>query len=169
MDEKMKVVEDAVRQYIRYGIAIFEKDMPRSKDYTVHCKWYGYIRGAYEAFVITDDPNDNSIYEVTFDPHEDDNYDKVTMSTVHVRRYLAMGDREFNIQIATSENDRHASRTSSRHIKETPIRIVETGEIFKSQGECARAIGGSQANIYKCLKGERHTCKGYHFEYVEES
>ena len=97
MEEKMKVIEDAVRQYIRYGIAIFEQNMPESKDYTIHCKWFGYIRGAFAAFVITDDPNDNSVYEVTFDPHEDENYDKVTMSTVHVRRYLAMPDREFYV------------------------------------------------------------------------
>lgn len=97
MEEKMKIIENAVRQYIRYGIAIFERDMPESSDYTLHCKWYGYIRGAYAAFVITDDPKDNSIYEVTFDPYEDENYDDVAMSKIHVRRYLAMPDREFYI------------------------------------------------------------------------
>ena len=97
MEEKMKVIEDAVRQYIQYGITIFEQELPENSDYTIHCKWYGYIRGAFAAFVITDDPNDNSVYEVTFDPHEDENYDKVTMSTVHVRRYLAMPDREFYV------------------------------------------------------------------------
>ena len=30
MDEKMKVIENAVRQYILYGIAIFERNMPTS-------------------------------------------------------------------------------------------------------------------------------------------
>ena len=97
MEEKMKTIEDAVRQYIRYGIAIFEQGMPEKQDYTIHCKWYGYIRGAYAAFVITDDPHDNSIYEVTFDPYEDENYDKDAVSTIHVRRYLAMPDREFYV------------------------------------------------------------------------
>lgn len=100
MEEKMKIIENAVRQYIRYGIAIFERDMPESSDYTIHCKWYGYIRGAYAAFVITDDPKDNSIYEVTFDPYEDENYDNVAMSKIHVRRYLAMPDREFYVNNA---------------------------------------------------------------------
>lgn len=93
----MKVIEDAVRQYIQYGIRNFERDMPRSSDYTIHCKWFGYIRGAFAAFVITDDPYDNSIYEVTFDPYEDENYDKINISVVHVRRYLAADDREFHV------------------------------------------------------------------------
>lgn len=97
MEEKMKVIEDAVRQYIQYGMCNFEQNMPESKDYTIHCKWYGYIRGAFAAFVITDDPNDNSIYEVTFDPYEDENYDNIAISVVHVRRYLALHDREFHV------------------------------------------------------------------------
>lgn len=97
MDEKMKIIENAVHQYILYGIAICERQMPKRPDYTIHCKWYGYIRGAYSAFVITDDPNDKSVYEVTFDPYENENYDEIATSIVHVRRYLAMPDREFYV------------------------------------------------------------------------
>lgn len=65
-----------------------------------------------------------------------------------------------------SENGRHAFRTGLKSIPGTPIRIVETGEVFKSQAECAKAIDGIQGNIALCLTGKRHTHRGYHFEYV---
>lgn len=65
-----------------------------------------------------------------------------------------------------SENEQHARRTGLKKSVGTPIRIIETGEIFKSQADCARAIGGCQANIALCLTGKRNTHKGFHFEYV---
>lgn len=49
-----------------------------------------------------------------------------------------------------------------------PIRIVETGEEFRSINDCARTIHGNQQNIVKCLKGLRHTHKGLHFEYIDK-
>ena len=97
MEEKMNIIERAVRAYIKKGIGRFEIGMPKNESYTIHCKWYSYIRGVYAAFVITDDPYDNSIYEVTFDPYEDENCDEVTMNMVHVRRYMALSDEEFRI------------------------------------------------------------------------
>ena len=65
-----------------------------------------------------------------------------------------------------SENMRHAVRTGLT--KSTPIRIVETGEIFESIRECARRIGGAHSSIRACLAGRQSTHHGYHFEYVED-
>ena len=72
--------------------------------------------------------------------------------------------------VTQSQNLCHAYRTGLRkgYAKGTPIRIVETGEIFESIRECARRIGGDPGTISKCLAGERSTCCGYHFEYVED-
>lgn len=70
--------------------------------------------------------------------------------------------------VSRSENILHAFETGLKKPSPgTPIRIIETGEVFQSQGECARSIGGIQGNIALCLIGRRHSHRGYHFEYVE--
>ena len=72
--------------------------------------------------------------------------------------------------VTRSENMRHAFRTGlkkpSGGLKATPIRNVETGEIYESQSECARRIGCTQQAISYCLAGKQSTCRGYHLEYV---
>ena len=48
----------------------------------------------------------------------------------------------------------------------TPIRIIETGDSFRSVSECARSINCDRAEIFKCLGGTRKNIKGYHFERI---
>lgn len=82
--------------------------------------------------------------------------------------------------VTNSKNMKHAYRTGiakpSRGMlgkknpnagsKGKPIRIVETGEIFKSSMECERKTNYSNKHINDCLKGRQETHRGYHFEYV---
>lgn len=47
----------------------------------------------------------------------------------------------------------------------SPIVHVETGEVYVSQGEAARALGLSQAHVWKVLHGHRKHASGQHFEF----
>lgn len=88
-----------------------------------------------------------------------------------------------NLEWATSkENCRHAwdnglakpsysmlgKKNPNGGRKGIPIRIVETGEVFRSSIECEKAINGDNRHINDCLKGRQVTHRGYHFEYVED-
>ena len=68
--------------------------------------------------------------------------------------------------VTPSQNISHAYRTGLKKPTRTPIRIIETGEIFESVSECARRIGGDQGAIWRCLTGRQSTHLGYHFEYA---
>lgn len=68
-----------------------------------------------------------------------------------------------------SENRQHAYDTGlQKPAGEKAVRIIETGESFKSISECARNIGGIESGIRQCLYGKRHTHKGLHFEELSE-
>ena len=71
-------------------------------------------------------------------------------------------------------NMRHAMETGLFTPKapepiRSPVRIVETGEVFASITDCAKAIGSSVINIVNAMREDvhdHHTCKGLHFERI---
>lgn len=49
------------------------------------------------------------------------------------------------------------------------VRVEETGDIFSSLSECARAIGGTISGIHDCKSGRQKQHRGYHFSFLEEN
>ena len=56
-----QLIEYAVRRYIDKKGYLKQK-----RDYNLFIKSSGYIHGSYYAFVVTDEPSDDRIYEVTY-------------------------------------------------------------------------------------------------------
>lgn len=73
----------------------------------------------------------------------------------------------YNLEWVTyGENIRHAyDHGLNNHRK--PVRIIETGEVFDSLKDCAKAINGHNSNIHHCLTGKINSHKGLHFERVD--
>lgn len=45
------------------------------------------------------------------------------------------------------------------------VRIIETGQVFRTARDCADYIGGDYSSIYSCLRGVRKQHMGYTYEY----
>lgn len=62
------------------------------------------------------------------------------------------------------ENKKHRGRP----INHKKVRVIETGNIYKSYADAAKAIQGHKGDILLCLRGHRKRHKGYSFEYVPD-
>lgn len=63
------------------------------------------------------------------------------------------------------ENMQHASEHGLCYME--MVRVVETGMVYKSYTECARAIGGTLSGIHDCKSGRQRQHRGYHFDFIE--
>lgn len=63
----------------------------------------------------------------------------------------------------------HSLALIAKYGTPTPKKPVvrSDGEVFESVTAAARAIGTSQGNVSSVLRGKRHTCCGYSFQYAE--
>ena len=60
-------------------------------------------------------------------------------------------------------------RANEAHFnRHPPIKIIETGEVFRSQREIANILGVDESSICACLKGRAKQSGGFHFEYVTD-
>lgn len=46
--------------------------------------------------------------------------------------------------------------------------VLETGDVFRTVRDCANYINGDYGAIYKCLRDEQGSHKGYTFQYYDE-
>lgn len=68
------------------------------------------------------------------------------------------------------ENALHSANVLGNEstIPKRPVRCVDTGEVFNSARNAARAVGGCSQNIVKCCQGKRGHHKGLRWAYAEE-
>ena len=79
---------------------------------------------------------------------------------------------ERQLEAARENINSHKCRergAESHYDRHPPIRLVETGEIFRSQRELAETLGINESRICAYLKGRAHNTSEYHFEYVTDS
>lgn len=67
-----------------------------------------------------------------------------------------------------TKNDPVVDRPSAREGWGKRVRIIETGQVFRTVRDCARFIGGDYSSVYRVLEGKRRTHLGFTFEYLEE-
>lgn len=106
----------------------------------------------------------------TFIPNDD----PINKTDVNHKDGNKMNNSVSNLEWSTrSDNIIHAyenglNRPSGGGHNKKRIRIVETGQEFDSQEECAMIIGGSKGGVSMVVNGKRKTnyYKGYHLELV---
>lgn len=59
-------------------------------------------------------------------------------------------------------------RETFRHNRPKRVKCIETGVVYPSMHAAAKAFHVNQASITHHLNGRAKTCRGCHFEYVEE-
>lgn len=72
-----------------------------------------------------------------------------------------------NLQFLRRAEVPRYERSETHSVWGRSVKIVETGEIFRTVRQCARFIGGDYSAIYGVLRGQRSVHLGYTFEYVE--
>lgn len=75
-------------------------------------------------------------------------------------------------QLETSRNNINseycrAMANEAHYDRHPPIKVVETGEVYRSQRELAEHLGVGESAICACLHGRRKHAGGYHFEYTD--
>ena len=56
---------------------------------------------------------------------------------------------------------------NSNYSNAKKVQCIETGEIFNSLTEAAKAVDVSKSHICHCLKGKRKTTGGFHWRYYD--
>lgn len=157
----------------------------RNRNYEVNKD--GYVRNSRNNYVLTNSPNNKGYMTVSLGKRMPGQFVHMLVAEAFVPGYAPGLDvdhkngkkwdnRAENLEWTTrSDNVKRAYEMGLAHGHKghnagTPprkIEIVETGEVFDSQADCARAIDGSISRVSLCARDPSKTHKGYHFRRLE--
>ena len=133
----------------------------------------GINNGGYRTVHIKHSDNPEFVHRLVAETfiHNDDPTHKTDVNHIDGNKLNNSVD---NLEwISRSDNVKHAyqiglNRPSGGGHNKKAIRIVETGEVYISQEDCAKAINGSTAGVSMVINGKRKTniYKGYHLEQI---
>lgn len=89
--------------------------------------------------------------------HYDGDVNNNTVGNLYLRKRVRQ--ETSSRPLATHETDEFQRQWGK------PIRIVETGEVFRTVRDCANYINGDYSTIYAVLRGQRESHRGYTYEY----
>ena len=147
----------------------------------------GYVRNSRNNNILTNSPNNKGYMTVSLGKRLPGQLVHVLVAEAFIPGYepgldvdhingKKWDNRVENLQwMSRSDNIKRAFEMGLAHGHKGPdagtpprkVEIIETGEVFESQAECARAISGSVGAISQCVNGTRNKHKGYHFRRVD--
>lgn len=147
----------------------------------------GYVRNARNGRILTNSPNNKGYMTVSLGKHMPGKFVHVLVAEAFVPGYepgldvdhkngKKWDNRVENLQYLTrSDNIKRAfemglakpHRSDNSGAPPRKVQIVETGEIFPSITECARALKGSAGAICQCVNGIKTHYRGMHFNCID--
>lgn len=94
---------------------------------------------------------------------------KQKMSKIMSKKYIGKNNPMYGKKLTKEHREKLLAGILATR-KRKPIRCIETGETFESLQAAANFLGlfrKGSSNLLYALKKSTHTCKGYHWEYVE--
>lgn len=72
-----------------------------------------------------------------------------------------------NIRIRLGLPEDQWLRPKAGPLPPKPVECIETGQVYRSVSEAAKAVYTSSTNLSSCLTGHQRTAAGYHWRYAE--
>lgn len=66
-------------------------------------------------------------------------------------------------------SEKKKKQLSDNYPNKKPVICIETGIVYDSVQQCAKALNLYATNLVKCCKGKINTTKGYHFQYYNST